>query len=320
MKELNNNIDQIISCDNLEKTLDHYIDTLGYTLEYIFPADSPRTAIVFNKKSRIQLGTDEILDYHVPAVQQSFVHTKGNSSNWGIGRAGMQYRDLIPDRQGGRFIASHIRVPEGGPVPDYVHYHRICFQMIYIYKGWVQVVYEDQGPPFIMKAGDCVLQPPEIRHRVLECSPGFEVIEISCPAEHMTYAEHDIKLPTAALQPDRDFNGQRYALHVAENASWQPWHISGFECRDIGIAAATAGLASVQVARIKDVVTTTTYNHDGEFLFMFVINGNCALNCNGEHTLAPGDAIVIPAQTNYSFDQCADNLEMLEVVLPARLP
>ena len=174
MKELNNNIDQIISCDNLEKTLDHYIDTLGYTLEYIFPADNPRTAIVFNNESRIQLGTNEIFNYHVPPTQQSVVHTKGNSSNWGIGRAGMQYRDLIPDRQGGRFIASHIRVPEGGPVPDYVHYHRIRFQMIYIYKGWAQVVYEDQGPPFIMKAGDCVLQPPEIRHQVLVCSPGFE--------------------------------------------------------------------------------------------------------------------------------------------------
>jgi hypothetical protein len=40
-------------------------------------------------------------------------------------RAGMQYRDLIPGRLGGRFIASHIRIPDGGDVPDYVHYHRI---------------------------------------------------------------------------------------------------------------------------------------------------------------------------------------------------
>jgi hypothetical protein len=70
----------------------------------------------------------------------------------------------------------------------------------------------------------------------------------------MTYAEHDIELPNTGLQPERDFNGQRYVLHVAENANWQPWHISGFDYRDIGITAATAGLASVQVARIKDVV------------------------------------------------------------------
>ena len=41
------------------------------------------------------------------------------------GRAGMVYRDLIPDRLGGAFIASHITIPEGGPVPDYVHHHDI---------------------------------------------------------------------------------------------------------------------------------------------------------------------------------------------------
>jgi quercetin dioxygenase-like cupin family protein len=40
--------------------------------------------------------------------------------------------------------------------------------MIYCHRGWVRVVYEDQGEPFVMHPGDCVLQPPGIRHRVLE--------------------------------------------------------------------------------------------------------------------------------------------------------
>ena len=66
-------------------------------------------------------------------------------SDWHTGRVDMQYHDLIPDRHGGRFIVSHIRIPEGGPVPDYVHHHKIHFQMIFCYKGWVKVVYEDQG-------------------------------------------------------------------------------------------------------------------------------------------------------------------------------
>ena len=30
----------------------------------------------------------------------------------------MHYRDLIPSRLGGSIIASHIRIPDGGPVPD----------------------------------------------------------------------------------------------------------------------------------------------------------------------------------------------------------
>ena len=71
---------------------------------------------------------------------------------------------------------------------DYVHYHNVRFQIIYCYKGWVRVVYEDQGTPFVLQAGDCVLQPPRIRHRVIESSPGLEVIEIASPAEHETFA------------------------------------------------------------------------------------------------------------------------------------
>ena len=103
-------------------------------------------------------------------VSSLTVQKAGVRSNWGIGRAGMHYRDLIPDRLGGRYIASHIRILKGGPVPDYVHHHHILFQLIYCYKGWVRVVYEDQGVPFLMHPGDCVLQPPHIRHQVLELS------------------------------------------------------------------------------------------------------------------------------------------------------
>lgn len=132
------------------------------------------------------------------------------SGEWNTGRAGMKYRDLLPSRQGGRYICSHINIPTGGLVPDYVHFHKIRFQMIYCYKGWVKVVYEDQGDSFILAEGDCVLQPPEIRHRVLECSDGLEVIEIGCPAEHDTFAEHIITLPTSEVNTSRIFHGQKF--------------------------------------------------------------------------------------------------------------
>ena len=115
----------------------------------------------------------------IPDVIESLIikpyPTASEDDCWGHGRAGMKYRDLIPGRLGGCFIASHIKIADGGPVPDYVHYHRIRFQMIYCLTGWVKVVYEDQGEPFVMRRGDCVLQPPEIRHRVLESSDGLEV-------------------------------------------------------------------------------------------------------------------------------------------------
>ena len=50
-----------------------------------------------------------------------------------------------------------------------------------------------------MHPGDCVLQPPEIRHRVLEASSGLEVVEIGCPAEHETLGDLDMALPNARI-------------------------------------------------------------------------------------------------------------------------
>ena len=225
---------------------------------------------------------------------------------WADGRAGMRYRDLIPDRQGGRFIASHIRIPEGGPVPDYVHYHRVRFQMIYCRRGWVRVVYEDQGPPFVMQAGDCVLQPPGIRHRVLECSPGLEVIEVTCPAEHETLADHDLALPTTTPRPDRDFDGQRFVRHEAARASFAPWGASGFEARDLGIEAATAGLATAHVmrrSRAAESEDETHAAHDAALLFSFVLSGAATVHCAGEDfgLVLAGDAFVIPPHRPYDL-------------------
>ena len=194
---------------DLEATRVFFTDHLGFSLESIYPADDPGILVVsghgvrlrFDRRGTgdpgvLRLRTDaEIAGLVAPngtrvefiatdgpgeaPLVPSFVLTRaGSKAKWAEGRAGMRYRDLIPDRLGGRFIASHIRISKGGPVADYVHHHDVQFQVIYCYRGWVKVVYEDQGPPFVMHAGDCVLQPPGIRHRVLECSAGLEVIEV----------------------------------------------------------------------------------------------------------------------------------------------
>ena len=230
----------------------------------------------------------------------------------------MHYRDLIPDRQGGRFIASHIHIPKGGPVPDYVHYHRIRFQMIYCYRGWVRVVYEDQGPAFVMRAGDCVLQPPGIRHRVLDCSPGLEVIEVSCPADHETRVEHELTLPTSSRRPERDFDGQRFVQHQAGKASWQSWRRAGFEARDCGIAAATRNLAEVRVVRPTEATSVEGLAHEGELLFWFILKGEADLRLEGQpdHELAAGDACALPPGLRHGLFNCSADLEWLEVTLP----
>lgn len=342
----------VFPCGDIGQTLDFYTNELGFRIDSIYPADSPRVARISGHGLRIRIEHCTDPDKHIlpstmddlehiareihgmidaddieidlsphaepielPTMVPSLVVQQFSDESWGTGRAGMQYRDLIPDRLGGRYIASHIRIPNGGPVPDYVHHHHVRFQLIYSYKGWVKVVYEDQGPPFVMQAGDCVLQPPHIRHRVLECSDRMEVVEITCPAEHETLVEHDLELPTENTIPDRDFGGQRFIYHQQENADWLPGPFEDFEARDFGIGAATDGLVSAQVIRPLNPSRHIILSHHGEFFFNFVLSGSATL---GEQSgmqwkLSPGDSFVVPADIEMSLADFPDDLELLQV-------
>ncbi len=310
----------VLTVPDLAEALDFFTRRLGFRVDMIVPADAPRTAVVSGQGVRLRLETHEMRSAlaESPIESREFVINRcGGEDAWRIGRAGMQYRDLIPGRLGGRVVASHIRIPDGGETPDYVHYHKVRFQMIYCKAGWVRVVYEDQGPPFVLEAGDCVLQPPEIRHRVLESSAGLEVIEIGCPAIHETWADHELRLPTRQVLPERLFGGQRFTRHRAREARWTPWRLDGFEARDTGIAAATDGLASVRVVKARSAVTTTVHAHAGAFLFLFVLQGELSLE-QGGHPLQADDCCVILAGLDYALRASAE-LEMLEVSLPAEL-
>ncbi len=170
----------------------------------IFPADEPLEAVLSKVGGSVRLVLDAQPVGEVPS------RLVRKEVGWVTGRAGMEYRDLIPGRLDGKVIASHIRIPNGGEVADYVHYHKVGFQMIYCVAGAIRVVYEDQGPPFWLKPGDCVLQPPEIRHRVLEAEANSEVVEVSAPAVHETWADHDMNLPNGRVIPGREFGGQRF--------------------------------------------------------------------------------------------------------------
>jgi quercetin dioxygenase-like cupin family protein len=308
--------DEVLFCPDLDRALALF-SRLGFRLDTIFPADDPTVASLSGHDTRVRLvraGAHDAGDPgDVPAVRPSYVVVRAGEAGWRTGRAGMQYRDLIPDRQGGRYIASHIQIRDGGPVPDYVHFHEIQFQIIYCYKGWVRVVYEDQGEPFVMHAGECVLQPPRIRHRVLEASPGLEVIELGMPAVHATNVDHELSLPTQTVRADREFGGQRFVRYQPAAARFTAAPIAGFEACELGIAAATRGLASVHVLRAH-APTRLTARHDAELLFHFVLRGELTLD--DEHRLAAADAFVVPAGQPFVWSDASQDLELLEVALP----
>lgn len=344
-----------VQSSDLAADLAYFTESLGFRLETILPADNPSVVTISGHGLRLRIeqgdsggalrlvcgdpdgvadGAREITSpggirislaaatspLVVPPTRHRFlVQRLIDSAPWVLGRAGMEYRDLVPGRLGGSLIASHIRVPHAGPVPDVVHFHTVRFQLIFCYRGWVRLVYEDQGPPFVLRAGDCVIQPPEIRHRVLEASEEFEVIEVSLPAEHVTTVDHEMELPTPTVRRDRVFSGQRFCRSAAADGVWNPWRLKGFEARETGIAEATEGLASVKVARPVGSANGTLTNHTADILFSFVLSGTVTLfgEGQGEHPLSEGDAFVIPPGLTTSLRAPSPSLELLEVALPA---
>jgi mannose-6-phosphate isomerase-like protein (cupin superfamily) len=304
--------DRILACTDFNAELDRLRDA-GARLDTIWPADDPHTAILTQDGHTVRLTSRPDApppSTSLPEFRPEFLVTHAGAAA-GQGRAGMQYRDLIPGRLGGRYIASHIVIAEGGPVADWVHYHRIAFQLICVRSGWVRVVYEDQGGPFVMAPGDMVLQPPGIRHRVLESSPGLEVVEISCPALHETFADHEMELPNRSHDGVRIFGGQLFLHHTAATTPWSPWH--GGESQETGVLAATAGLADARILRPGRSPVVEMTPHDGELVFGFVVTGSARLDDGKDHPIGPADSFVIPPGEAWRLADVTADFRLLHV-------
>ena len=343
----------VVTCRDFAANLAFFTETLGFRVETIHPADGPTHAAIIGHDCRLYLevGIEEPVHIRMtvnptstlagqqlkapngsvvecvatqpgmsvePLISSLVVNHEEADGSAQVGRAGMLYRDLVPGRQGGAIIASLIRIAEGGPVPDYVHFHEVLFQLIFCRSGWVRVVYEDQGEPFILHAGDCVIQPPTIRHRVLDSGDNLEVIEIGYPAEHLTNADPTTSLPNAEVNPSRVWEGQTFIRHIAASAKWQ--HIAtGVNSTDTGIFAATQGLTDVKVIKADG---TSTWKQETiqplTFEFLFVLDGDAqvATSHDGEHALANGSSLVIPPGNSYVVNH-ANECQILKLTLHA---
>ena len=302
----------LLVCADFNPALD-LLRGLGMRIEVIYPADDPHTALLTGDGRRVRLTSRPDAppaSADLPDFLPEFVVTRAGTAS-GEGRAGMHYRDLIPGRLGGRYIASHIRIADGGPVADWVHYHRIAVQLICVRTGWVRVVYEDQGEPFVMFAGDMVLQPPGIRHRVLESSPGLEVVEITCPALHETFADHEMSLPDGGTDMTRDYGGQRFLHHVAAMSPWTEWH--GAEAQATAVSDASGGLVDARMIRPGARPDIAVPPHDGELVFGFVLEGSVRLDFGEGQMLGPADAFVIPPGAAWRLTEASDDLRLLHV-------
>lgn len=325
-----------VACSDLDLAIQKHTDD-GYRLDMIVPADSPREASMSRagetlrlisephdgdcRSPRVSEGVTSDVDRYALANAQASASSPatadGSDLKWTAGRAGMMYRDLIPDRLGGRLIASHIRIVDGGPVADGVHYHKAAFQMIYCLRGAITVVYEDQGEPFTMLPGDCVLQPPEIRHRVLDAEANSEVVELTTPAVHETWFDHEMKLPTGGLNSDRVFGTQRFRHHQSSGAEWKRFDRNGYKYRDTGIKASTDGLADVRVLKCPaDGALPGNRPSTDSIFFRYVLSGTVDMKTDDrrDRRFNSGDAFVTSQTVPFTLI-CPTDTEILRVEL-----
>jgi hypothetical protein len=103
-------------------------------------------------------------------------------------RTYVQYRDLgIAEATDGMVLAHVLRFTEpcDPAVVSKEHLHDVRFQMNYVLKGWITSEFEGHGT-HTMKAGDAWIQPPRIRHKVLDYSEDCELLEVVMPADFAT--------------------------------------------------------------------------------------------------------------------------------------
>jgi mannose-6-phosphate isomerase-like protein (cupin superfamily) len=102
-------------------------------------------------------------------------------------RSYAKYRDLGVAKATHGMVQAHVirMVPPGEPaVVSKRHYHDVDFQMIYVLKGWMKGEYD--GQEVTVRQGSCWIQPPRIKHTVLDYSDDCELLEIILPAEFDT--------------------------------------------------------------------------------------------------------------------------------------
>ena len=121
--------------------------------------------------------------------KQTFVasHHSPDAFEQGLRRYA-QYRDLGIAAATGGLARAHVikMIPPCDPAEvSKRHYHDVEFQMIYVLKGWIKGEYEGAGE-VTMYEGSCWLQPPKIKHTVLDYSDDCELLEIILPADFET--------------------------------------------------------------------------------------------------------------------------------------
>ena len=134
----------------------------------------------------------------------------------------------------------------------------------------------------------------------------------------MQYRDHSLTLPTAAVRPDRDFGGQRFVHHVAATAAVGRWRASALPARDLGLTAATNGLARGLVVGSAEAVDVSVEDRvaDADLTFLYVLAGSVRVDVGGSIVHAStGAAVVVPPGERFGLHASTADLSLLDVAV-----
>jgi quercetin dioxygenase-like cupin family protein len=124
-----------------------------------------------------------------PRAKQKFTVSHPSATDFAGGlRRYAKYRDLGISAATNGLVQAHVVqfVPPCRPEEvSKLHYHDVEFQMVYVLRGWIKTELEGEGG-ITMRAGSCWIQPPRIKHKVLDYSDDCQVLEIVLPADFKT--------------------------------------------------------------------------------------------------------------------------------------
>ena len=116
---------------------------------------------------------------------------------------------------------------------------------------------------------------------------------------------------------------QRFAVSHLNEGDFKPDGLRPYSAyRDLGIAAATQGLATAQVIRMTAPYAEKfrqRHHHDVQFQMVYVLKGwfETELEGEGAHLMQAGSCWIQPPGIRHTVLGWSDDCELLEIVLPA---